>query len=74
MDAIRAITQNNYSIESFYLKVTYKGAEKNCIPSLVKSIQELNYNVKQIDVAGDKVVGILFKNEKVTSMVNMCLK
>lgn len=74
MDALRAIAQNNYSIESFYLKVVYDGSEKNSFLNIVKALQDLHYNVKQIDVEENQVVGILFKMETVTNHLKMVFK
>lgn len=75
MDALKAIEENNYSIESYYIKVSYEGGtEKSSIPDLVNSIQDRHYNVTQIDIVGDKVDAILFKVERVTNHFRVNIK
>ena len=74
MDAIEAIAENNYSIESYYVKVSYEGTEKSSILDLVNTIQDRHYNVTQIDIVGDRVDAILFKIERVTKSFRVVIK
>ena len=74
MDAIEAIAENNYSIESYYVKVSYEGTEKSSILDLVNTIQDRHYNVTQIDIVGDRVDAILFKIERVTNSFRVVIK